>query len=649
MTVPQQRPLVDFIKERRSDDEAFKHRTQSDIGNIKSQNALSREEAVNRTHYPSAPATSSKRQLAGQNARIQQQPTKLERSRSLFEAPSPVNPSPVDLSEVVSHTYAYVPRTFKGSAAHKIKEEYSQRQNNARDGFDTDVDDDFDDITTMSHDIQVGDSQTHFDQSVEMYDDHGSAQEPMDIHNERGITTLVDSHGMDHADSLAARTDERSELSEGADYAEEEEEDSESDGSGEDGRAEDDPTLNSTSMGALLRPSMAQALGRELNAIQNTKYSNQQFPENSLGNHPFPPTSNHEENFDLNGHLPSREVTYRGKSNSPGFSNIPSAIRSRTGAIPLQQGRHAYEAKFHTAPGMDMFRSNTLIQTSERLTDESLYAPVFTANTTSVKRQSLRPLQHQALTQLAQQPAITSQQDLHGILHDHTSSGEEQQQSIQLQNTPYRSPVSRNGSTPVPSVPSANLNDDSSFSLSDQIMADEKVLPPREDQIGGHSPHQPDVTSARGQKRIVDLDYTEDQLSQMSYNQLRSECFDFDPKCSVQIFPEEVRSGALTKQFEFVKDLKDLTDEQRSKTLRSFFSSLTIDKYEECGDMILELFSDILTKFKDARQEKRKITRKYEEEISHREETVDGASLGVDNEMKRIRQAGSDLLKGSGV
>ncbi|MCJ1314845.1 hypothetical protein MMC15_000157 [Xylographa vitiligo] len=597
----------------------------------------------NRTHYASAPAITSKRQLAGQSARIKQQPVKLEYSRSLYEAPSPV-----DLSEDASHASPKAPWTSKGPADRVIKEEHSQRQNNARDGFDTDVDDDFDDTTTMSHDIQLKDSQTHYNQSLEPYDGYGSAQEPNDIDSVRGIDTHVESHEMDYTGSIAAGTSGRFELSEGADYPEEV--DSESDRSGEDGGAEDDPTLDSHRMNALLPPAVAQALERVNDAMQNTKYANQQFPIDSLRNDQLPLTSDHEdEDFDATDHLPYREVVYRPKSKSPGGFNVPSAVNARTGALPLQQSRHIYEADRQSASGIDVLQTKTLSQTSGRPLDESRYRPVLTAITTSVKPRASRPLQHQASMEVVRQPATTSQQDPHKIAHDQASVGGEQHQSIQSPKTPYRSQEWGSGRISVTSVSGANLNDNTSFSPTGQVVVDEKVLPLREDLSVDQLPHQPNVASAHGQKRIMDLDYTEDQLTEMSYDQLRSESFDFDPKDSVHIFPEEVRSGPLIKQFEFVKDLKDLTDEQRSKKLHSFFSSLTIDKYEECGDMVLELFLDILTKYKDARQEKRKIARKYEEEISRREQTVSGASLRVDNEMKRIRQAGNDLLKGSGA
>ncbi|MCJ1284497.1 hypothetical protein MMC26_003830 [Xylographa opegraphella] len=646
MTIPQQKPLFDYVKSP-SHDDALKRHALPDVRNINPQNGLSRQYKVNRTNYPLTPAINSRRQLAGQNARIQQQPTRLEHSRPLFAAPDPVN-----LSEVASHPDAELPWPSKDSkdlVAHIVEADPLQHQNNNRDGFDTDIGDDFDDTTTISDGVQVGDSQTHHNQSVATYDEGGNTQEPVDSDNVRGISTHVESFGMDHAGYMAARSHGRYNVWEGADYAEDED-DSESDSTREGEGAEDDPTLDISSMSALIPPATAQALERELDAMQNTIHPNQQVPGGSLGNLRFPPTSDHEaEDLDLPGHLPCREVVYRGRSSSPGFFHIPSAKGSESLAITHQQGRNAYAANFRSPSGMDVLQSNPRSQTSVRPTGESLCVSVLTKNTTSAQARPSRPLQHHHSMEVARQPANTSRQHHHDTVHDQTLAGEDQQRSVQLQKIHYISQEWSNGRTPEPPVSGVDLNENLLYSPPYEVRVDEKVLPLRKNPTVGQLPHQSEVISARGQKRIIDLDYTEDQLSKTTYDQLRSESFDFDPTGSVQIFPEEVRSGPLIKQFEFVKDLKDLTDEQRSEKLYSFFSSLTMDKYEECGDMVLGLFSDILTKYKDARQEKRKIATKYEEEISHREQTVGGASLRVDKEMKRIRQAGSDLLKGSGA
>ncbi|MCJ1387336.1 hypothetical protein MMC18_000179 [Xylographa bjoerkii] len=642
MTAPRHGRLVDFIKEEHPQNGASEHQKRFDAGTIQSLNVLSRKDTMNSSQYVSAPApaASSKRQLAGHNARIQQQPTRLEYPKSLPKVASPVN-----LPEAACRTYGEAPWSFQDSAAGSIKKEYSQNQSNGRNGFDTDVDDDFDDTTTISHDIQVENSQAHYASFVELHPGHDSVQELHDAYNVSDVSMHVESLGPGYIGSMATGIDRHYDLSEGAEYQdEEEEENTESDGSGEDGEA-DEPTLNSTSTSASLPPAVAQALER-VHAMQNTNYSHQEFPEGSLENDAYPPTSDHEEDFDPTGHPPYREAVYRPKSNSPAHSRVPSAIRPKVGAIPLQKTRQAYEADLLPASGVDIVRSSTMNQVPARRTDENVCGPVSTVNITAVKARSSRTLHHQPSLEAEQQPFTASQRELHGILYHQAAAEIEQRQSTNTHETPHRFQDRNEIRIPVQSIPGADPNDNSSSSLSDPITFDANVLPLRKDGMVNQLPRQHDVTSACGQKHILELDYTEDQLSKMSYDQLRSESFDLNSKDSPPMFPEEVCSGPLNKQFEYIKDLKDVTEEQQTKMLQSFFSSLTIDQYEECGELVLELFSNILVKFKDARQEKRKIARNYEEEISQREQLVSGGSLRVDNEMRRIRQAGNDLLKG---
>ncbi|MCJ1401626.1 hypothetical protein MMC11_004843 [Xylographa trunciseda] len=637
MTVARQATLLDFVKEHHPQNGASEHQTRPDIDNIKSLNRLSRNETADRLQYVSAPAASSKRQLAGQNARIQQQPTRLEHPK-----PSSVAPSHMKLSEAVIHTDGSAQWSAQGPTVLSIKEEYSQHQSRALDGFDTDVDDDFDDTTTMSHDIQVEDSQAQYLPLVERYTEHSNEQYVHDAHKVSGVPTYVESRRENYIDSMTAGIDKRYDPSEGADYLEEEE--SESDGSEDDGGAEDEPTLNSTSMSAPLSPSLAQAFKRV-----HAEYSNQELPQGSRQSEPYPSTSNHEEeDVDPTGHLPYREAMYRLKSTGPGHSGVQSALRPIVKAVPFQQIRQTYETDLQSASGLEVLQSNRLSRASERHIDESLRIPMSTVNTKAVKAQSSRPLRHKTLVELEQKPLTSSQQDSNGIVYHHAAAGVEEKQLRKAQKNPHRPPKSRNIRTLVHYAPGEELNENSSFSLSDHIAPDD-VLLPRKDLMVNQFPQQPDVRSVGGQKRTMSLDYTEDELSKMSYEQLRTESFDSSPEDSVHMFPEEIRSGPLIKQFEYIKDRKDLTGEQQSRMLHSFFSSLTLDQYEECGDLVLEVFSNILAKFKNTRQEKRKVARKYEEEVSQREETVSGGSLRVDNEMRRIRQAGNDLINGRGA
>jgi hypothetical protein len=149
------------------------------------------------------------------------------------------------------------------------------------------------------------------------------------------------------------------------------------------------------------------------------------------------------------------------------------------------------------------------------------------------------------------------------------------------------------------------------------------------------------------QKRPLGLDYTEEELAQMSYDQLKSESFDHNPKPIPSVLPKELKSEPLGTQLEHLCNLPDISEEDQFSKQQDFFSSLSIDKYEECGDIILEKFGEILGKFKKARQDKRKIAREFEDEVSQREHLVSLGAEAIDKDMARLRRAGEDVIKGN--
>ncbi|KAL9118039.1 MAG: hypothetical protein Q9187_005421 [Circinaria calcarea] len=162
------------------------------------------------------------------------------------------------------------------------------------------------------------------------------------------------------------------------------------------------------------------------------------------------------------------------------------------------------------------------------------------------------------------------------------------------------------------------------------------------------SPIVLEVPSTPTQKRPLELDYDPDQLSEMTYADLKSESFDHDPRAPTDILPESLASAPLAHRLEYIHDQAkhgDVPIEQQ----RAFFCSLPIDEYEECGDLIVERFAAIIAKFKDARREKRKVATTFEEEIARREEGVRGKREAIERDMGRLRKAGEDVVKGKGA
>jgi len=149
-------------------------------------------------------------------------------------------------------------------------------------------------------------------------------------------------------------------------------------------------------------------------------------------------------------------------------------------------------------------------------------------------------------------------------------------------------------------------------------------------------------------KRPLEPDYSEEDLSRMTYDQLKSESFDHDPKAPPNVLPAALQSEPLERQLTYILKLPTASDEHPLPDHQRFFASLPIDKYEECGDLILGKFADIMNKFKKARQDKRQICRDFEEEVAKREAVVSKRVGALDRDLGRLRRAGEEVVRGQG-
>ena len=142
-------------------------------------------------------------------------------------------------------------------------------------------------------------------------------------------------------------------------------------------------------------------------------------------------------------------------------------------------------------------------------------------------------------------------------------------------------------------------------------------------------------------KHSRELDYTRDELSRMNYSRLKGESFD--------LIPGEVAGPAeLFSPAELVNSLEQIFSNQRhgqeGTQGRAFFATLSIDQYEECGDLIIEAFKDILDKFKVARRQKRLLAWKFEEKVQQRQYIIGTKQCAIEKDLKTMRHNGSGLI-----
>lgn len=136
------------------------------------------------------------------------------------------------------------------------------------------------------------------------------------------------------------------------------------------------------------------------------------------------------------------------------------------------------------------------------------------------------------------------------------------------------------------------------------------------------------------------LDYGEDVLKAMQYEQLRDEDYDMDPLKPASVLPADEESKSLKERLQFGQKLE--ADHQRT-----FFASLPLAEWEEAGDWFLEKFSDAVKKMTESRKVKRGLAMQFEGEIAKRYEHVASRKRGIDKTLNTMGISGRDVLRGS--
>ncbi|KAI1913447.1 hypothetical protein LOZ61_002780 [Ophidiomyces ophidiicola] len=136
-------------------------------------------------------------------------------------------------------------------------------------------------------------------------------------------------------------------------------------------------------------------------------------------------------------------------------------------------------------------------------------------------------------------------------------------------------------------------------------------------------------------------DYHPNILQSKSFSDLHTEPFDYNPAPAPPVFPSQDPDLPLPEK---LQRLKSLTDDQR----RTFFSSLTLAEWEDSGDWLIDQFSALLQKTKEARRERRNVAAVFEGEIKRRYELVEGEAKDIRQRMDSMRAGGMGVLNNQG-
>lgn len=152
------------------------------------------------------------------------------------------------------------------------------------------------------------------------------------------------------------------------------------------------------------------------------------------------------------------------------------------------------------------------------------------------------------------------------------------------------------------------------------------------------------VDSTIPRKREFEADYPPEILYQKSFTDLQAEPFDYTPTAAPAPATEPQPQEPSPNPDDKVSFLMHLSDDDRV----SYLSNLSIDEWEDCGDQLVEQFTQMLSKMKDLRRARRKTVAVFEAEIERRHELVEAQNSELSSKLDDMRTGGVEVLRGRG-
>ena len=137
----------------------------------------------------------------------------------------------------------------------------------------------------------------------------------------------------------------------------------------------------------------------------------------------------------------------------------------------------------------------------------------------------------------------------------------------------------------------------------------------------------------------IDIDFTDQQLSQMTYEELEKRTpWDSASDTSVYHAPDILKGKSMAEKVDYHL-------QERESPIELFFASLNKDEWEEAGDHIMSRLAEVFKQFNEARIEKRKITEKYEQALKVKEERIRQSSAQIEKDLEIMKKGGEGLLR----
>ncbi|RAH59754.1 hypothetical protein BO85DRAFT_447620 [Aspergillus piperis CBS 112811] len=153
-------------------------------------------------------------------------------------------------------------------------------------------------------------------------------------------------------------------------------------------------------------------------------------------------------------------------------------------------------------------------------------------------------------------------------------------------------------------------------------------------------------TSTKNKKRNLESDYPPEILRQKSFKDLQSEPFDHTPTAPAKSTPTTTTPAPNTGPNATSDEKIDFLLNSEDKDRRDFFSTLTMNEWEDYGDLLIDQFSNALSKMKDLRHARRKTAALFEADIARRNEVVEEQSADLTRKLEEMRSGGAEVLRG---
>ena len=160
--------------------------------------------------------------------------------------------------------------------------------------------------------------------------------------------------------------------------------------------------------------------------------------------------------------------------------------------------------------------------------------------------------------------------------------------------------------------------------------------PKIEEPVSDHKPVTQDIAVEPTPKPFEDYDLPD--LFQKEYNELKAEDFDTEPRGKMHVLSDDMNQKPLTERLAHVRERLDVGDQDK------FFRALPTREWEDAGDWFLEQFNSIITRTREARQQKRKLATEFEDEIEKRYRYVAKRQHHVEGALDKMKTQGEGLV-----